>query len=220
MRHSKHVAGAFLAIALLALTASAADAEDLLVEVTITNLTAGQILSAPLVVSHNEAIGLFELGQPASDELAQLAEDAVADPLIALLEDSPDVLDVELAIDGIGPGGTMSVQVMVSEEYRQLSVAGMLVTTNDAFYAAERTIVPDPDGLAYFALAYDSGSEANTEDCAHIPGPPCDTPLVRVTEGAEGFVHIHRGIHNVGSLGSDEFDWRNPVAYVTVRPVD
>jgi hypothetical protein len=38
--------------------------------------------------------------------------------------------------------------------------------------------------------------------------------------GGEGFVHIHAGIHGIGNLEASEYDWRNPVARITVRQVD
>ena len=32
-----------------------------------------------------------------------------------------------------------------------------------------------------------------------------------MTEGAEGYVYVHPGIHRFGSLRPRLFDWRNPV---------
>jgi len=55
---------------------------------------------------------------------------------------------------------------------------------------------------------------ANTLDCAHIRGPPCGNPGVRVTNGAEGAITISQGI-NRGSLR--KFDWRNPVVEIRVE---
>jgi hypothetical protein len=34
-------------------------------EVTITNITKGQVFSPPVLVSHNRNVALFELGEPA-----------------------------------------------------------------------------------------------------------------------------------------------------------
>ena len=65
--------------------------------------------------------------------------------------------------------------------------------------------------------AYDAGSESNNEDCDFIPGPPCDNPLVRDTANAEGYVHVHAGIHGVGDLVPATHDWRNPVAAISMR---
>jgi hypothetical protein len=32
-------------------------------------------------------------------------------------------------------------------------------------------------------------------------------------------VHIHSGIHGIGDLRPEHFDWRNPVARITIRRV-
>ena len=53
-------------------------------EVSITNVTRGQILSPPVVYTHNENMApLWTLGSPASKELAGVAEDANNPALIA-----------------------------------------------------------------------------------------------------------------------------------------
>ena len=50
--------------------------------------------------------------------------------------------------------------------------------------------------------AYDPGSEANSESCACIPGPPRGNHL-RDQAKAEGFVHAHAGIHGGNGSGLD-----------------
>jgi hypothetical protein len=32
-------------------------------------------------------------------------------------------------------------------------------------------------------------------------------------------VHIHRGTHGIGDLDADRYDWRNPVARITVTRI-
>ena len=54
-------------------------------EVSVTNLTPGQILSPVIVATHsNDNAPLFTLAQPASAELAAMAEDADSSGLMAL----------------------------------------------------------------------------------------------------------------------------------------
>ena len=204
-----------LVLALCAVPAFAGDGPARFA-VTITNLTPGQILSPPVVVVHGPTIELFEPGQPPGPELAALAEDADASGLLALLGTDPRVLSADLADGGIEPGKSRTVEIEVVGRKRFVSVAAMLVTTNDAF-AAVRSLRVTPGGtvLAY-ALAYDAGSEANTEACPHIPGPPCGNGGVRVEDGAEGFIHVHGGIHGGTDLVPALHDWRNPVASVTI----
>ena len=62
-------------------------------------------------------------------------------------------------------------------------------------------------------------SEENNEDGAFIPGPPFGNANVRATGNAEGFVHVHAGVHGIMSLAPETYDWRNPVVGVTIRRV-
>ncbi len=183
--------------------------------VTITNLTTGQIISPPIVFSHGGNFHLFTPGEPAIPELAAVAEDADSGDLIALLEAAPKVLDVAIADGVLLPGESTTVYVTARGAARRITALGMLVTTNDAFFAAEGRAVGF--GTNEYALAWDAGSEANTESCDHIPGPPCNHPFVRVTEGAEGYVHVHSGVHGGADLMPAMHDWRNPVAKVVLR---
>ena len=190
--------------------------------VTITNLTYDQIISPPVVVVHDEQFRLFEAGQAASGELAALAEDGMTGPLAGLLAVSTGVSSYAVAAGGIPPTGSVSVEVRIQGSARKLSLAGMLVSTNDAFVGLDGYAMPfglfnSLRGLTVNADAYDAGSEANTESCDHIPGPPCGSPGMRVTDGAEGFVHVHRGIRGGAGLDDSAKDWRNPVARITIR---
>jgi hypothetical protein len=185
--------------------------------VTVTNLTPGQVLSPPVVAVHDDSVRLFEPGAAASDELAQLAEDAVAGPLLGLLASSDGVLDVTVGNAPIPPGASASVEMSLRGRYRFLTVAGMLVTTNDAFYAATGRVTGPGSTSSMTGIAWDAGSEANTESCDDIPGPPCGNGLVRVVDGAEGHVHVHAGIHGGSSLNPGQHDWRNPTVLVRIE---
>ncbi|MHB1051505.1 MAG: hypothetical protein ACYCZT_00340 [Thiobacillus sp.] len=74
--------------------------------------------------------------------------------------------------------------------------------------------------LTYLSNGHDAGSEPNDELCDNIPGPPCGGQDVSPDAGGEGFVYIHAGIHGIGSLEPSEYDWRNPVARITVRQIE
>jgi hypothetical protein len=190
--------------------------------VTITNLTYDQIISPPVVVAHDDRFRLFQPGHPATSELTALAEDGMTGPLVGLLEVSTGVLDYAVAAGGIPPGGSVTVELHARGRQRMFSLAGMLVSTNDAFVGLDGYVLPVRfaapfGGSSVDAPAYDAGSEANTEFCDHIPGPPCGSPGVRVTDGAEGFVHVHRGIRGVGDLEAAAKDWKNPVARISIQ---
>ncbi len=192
--------------------------------VTITNITSDQIFSPPLVVSHDKRVSLFRLGAPASEELAALAEDGMTGPLADLLDGATGVLEVAIADGMVFPGESVTVEVDVTPQQSLVSLAGMLVSTNDAFVGLDGVGVEvrgsRPFRLATAARAYDAGTEANTESCEHIPGPPCGSPGVRVPEGSEGYVLVHSGIHGIGDLESSMKDWNNPVAVITIERAD
>ena len=86
---------------LLVLSALHATAGDSIYRVTVTNLTRGQIMSPPVVAAHSAAVDLFTPGEPASPELAAVAEDADSAGLVALLGTEPGVHAV-----AVGGGGT------------------------------------------------------------------------------------------------------------------
>ncbi len=202
--------------------ASAQGPGGTLYRVSVTNITKGQILSPIVVATHvRQAPPLWSMGQPASDELAQVAEDAMLGPLEMQLGNSAEVLDVR-RITGVNgpilPGETASVEVEFSGPFRWVSAVGMLVTTNDAFTGLNGVRGPNAGAGVHMAPAYDAGSEANTESCEHIPGPPCGNGGVRVTDGAEGYVYIHPGISGEGDdLTESGYDWRNPVARFVIE---
>ena len=41
--------------------------------------------------------------------------------------------------------------------------------------------------------------------------------MTRNSEGGEGYVHIHAGVHGIASLVPENHDWRNPVARIQIR---
>ena len=196
------------------------DKKKIKIKVTITNLTRGQIFSPPIVIAHDRNLSLFKLGKEASEELAALAEDGLTGPLEDLIDDR-----YPFAVAGgpIIPGGSESVTLKISKRSRSrlISVAGMLVITNDAFFAVRDIWFLGKRNIMVKAAAYDAGSERNSEDCAFIPGPPCGNAGVRDTDGAEGYVHVHAGIHGIGSVEVDPamHDWNNPVAKITIHRI-
>ena len=207
-----------LAILLMILSVAPALANGPTFEVTITNLTKGQILSPPIVYSHKWAFRLFTPGRPARPELAGVAEDADSEPLLALLMAEPRVNDVSIADGVVMPGQSTTVRIAIDGNSRIISTLGMLVTSNDAFFAARKGAPFQRTTL--YAEAWDAGSEANTQDCAHIPGPPCGNGGVRVEDGAEGYIYTHAGIQDRGSLSAEDHDWNNPVARIDIRRVN
>lgn len=196
-------------------------------KVTITNLTRGQIFSNPIVIIHNRNFSLFTLGEEASTELAALAEEGDPSQLAYLIDDLYPKSHSVVAGGPVLPGATESVKFEMSKHGRSsmISVAGMLVTTNDAFFAVRDIWFLGHEKVMIEAVAYDAGSERNSENCDFIPGPPCGNSPAHDPANSEGYVHIHAGIHGIGPEEQDprvdpaEHDWRNPVAKITIRRI-
>ena len=153
------------------------------------------------------------------------AEDSHVAPLKALLDGLPDVGATVAGNSLLAPGGSITFRIQANPWRDRLSLAAMLIPTNDAFMALNAVSLPFPGGsqARYTAPAYDSGTEVNDELCKSIPGPDfaeCGGPGGGVqVGGGEGFVHVHRGMHGVGDFRAAARDWRNPVAQISVRHV-
>ena len=186
--------------------------------VTITNGTLHHVITPPLIVTHHKRFHLFQIGQPASEGLATLAESGNNQPLSLEIESVNGVFDV---VAGGAPilFGQSSSFVIQARKKARISLTGMLASTNDGFAAINSMPLPRKQAR-YVAQVYDAGSESNNENCAYIPGPPCAADSGNVTDEGEGYVSFHNGIHGVGDLDPMLLDWRGPVAVVSIMRID
>ncbi len=201
------------------LFASAATAGDgVRYHVTITNLTHSITFTPILVVTHRSSVDLFEPGDPAIDELAAIAEAGDVGPATALLSGLAGVGDVQNSGSLLLPGDSVTVTVEARRGTRRISLASMMLPTNDGFIALDSVKAPRHGTRSYWSPGYDAGTEPNDELCLNIPGPTCQggglSPMA--DPGDEGYIHIHRGIHGIGDLAASVYDWRNPVAKITI----
>lgn len=190
--------------------------------VTITNLTNAISFTPILVASHRRGVSIFELGAPASDAITAIAEGGDTSLLAAALGDNPRVVDIQSTAGLLGAGQSVSVIVSAANGASRISLASMMLPTNDGFIALDGAKAPRHGSTKYFSPGYDGGTEPNDEWCMHIPGPTCNGagPSPGANPDDEGYVHIHRGIHGVGDLSAAVYDWRNPVARITVTRVN
>ena len=198
-----------------------ADDEGKTYKITITNITAGQSFTPVLAITHKKGHPVFSLGEPASPELAAIAEGGDTSGLAMKIMSSGMGFDSASGTGLIGPGQSESLMVHAKGHYRFVSVAAMLLPTNDGFFALNGLRLPSGKGKVRMVTspAYDAGSETNDELCANIPGPLCGgAPF---SDGdAEGYVHIHPGIQGIGDLQASMYDWKNPVAKITIERMD
>jgi len=177
-------------------------------EVTITNLSGNQVLSPPILATHDNTARMFTPGEAASAELAALAEDGDNSGLANVLSNNQGVLNVVTAQAGIAPGESMTYTIDADTAHRWFSMAGMFVTTNDAFVGLDSVTVDTmADGGRIFVPVWDAGSEANSENGLYIPGPPFGNGGVHDPAPAEGFVHFHSGIHGIADVLPERYDW-------------
>ena len=200
--------------------------------VTVSNLTNAQPLSPVAVIAHGAPFALFSVGEPATAGLEVLAEGGDNTALLDEADASGSVIATVSGAAPIGPAGSETVSVEITESNVatvRLSVGTMLVNTNDAFSGVNGM---DIGGMAVGevrmarAIAYDAGTEANTESAADIPGP---------VAGGEGFnaarsdrsdqVAMHAGVvsRDDGFATSDltnQHRFDNPVVMVRIERIN
>jgi Spondin_N len=232
-----------LAVGVAALLASACDSDNppappppppamASFELTVTNLTNAQPLSPVAVIAHQAGYAVFSIGTAASAGLETLAEGGDNSALIAAADADAMVVATTSGAAPIGPAGseTMTIQVLASElPGLAISTSTMLVNTNDAITGINGIAIGDMaagDSISLRSIAYDAGTEANTESAAHIPGP---------AGGGEGFnaarddiadrVTMHSGVvsQDDGKPGSDltgQHRFDNPVAMIRIERIN
>ncbi|MFC3123004.1 spondin domain-containing protein [Agaribacter flavus] len=156
--------------------ASVATAQAVEIELSITNLTQGNYFTPRLVVAHTDAADIYEVGEEASTPLTWLAEAGVID-------DSDDANSIGQNFESaLGPadsdngsntwhkfGGLVAPATTLTYTFDTmdkplLSLATMLIPTNDAFVGMDSIEIPTAPGTYHYYLnAYDAGTELNDE---------------------------------------------------------
>jgi hypothetical protein len=210
-------------------TASSGHYESTAVEtyrVTVENLTENQTLTPAVVAAHERGFRLFRNNRPASPGLQQLAENGGVPVLLDELNGSAGVYGA-VATDGgpIAPGASASTIITTVGSANRISVAAMLICTNDGFAGVRGVRVSQRRGeIARYGRAYDAGTEINTQlfddlvpPCSGIPGTGSGMSNPALAEN--GVVRGHRGITETGDLSPASNGWRDPVINVTIERV-
>jgi hypothetical protein len=198
--------------------------KDMEYEIVLENLTpstgpgSSQPFSPPVLATHRPLMRLFKKNGFASDELRQIAEDAVNAPMVSLLQESHRVFDVVEGSGVILPGAAATFTIKAKLGFRKLSLVTMLVNTNDAFTGTNKVFLPFKGSRTYYLKAYDAGTEQNTELQTDIPGPCCGNPFSRVPTSER--IKLHEGILGIGDLAPATYGWNEPVAKLTVTRIN
>jgi hypothetical protein len=191
-------------------------------QVEITNLTHAQPFSPPVIILHDESFQAWTTGEAASTALEVLAEGGDSSELIAASSSTANFRgNGELLA-----GTSLRFEIGTNDSsYNHLTLATMLVNSNDAFSGLANIDVgalQQGDKRVYLTPGYDAGTEFNDELASTIPGP---------AGGGEGFnkarddvttsVTYHGGIvskddgYTASTLSeADRFD--NPVMRIEI----
>lgn len=220
-------------------------------EATIENLTSstptmgppatGQWFTPPIVATHRKPTGMFTVGNPASFELKEIAENGNLGPMMDALEADKHVDEFVVAPSGspppLAPGNSVVVEISGDRGRKYLSFVSMLICTNDGFTGVDSLRLPKrvDDAVVVETDGYDAGTEVNTEDFADIV-PPCQglngvssdddgTGTSDPTLAENGVIHHHAGINADDDTDPDDSDddlteaahgWTDPVGRVSI----
>ncbi|MEO1531184.1 MAG: spondin domain-containing protein [Pseudomonadota bacterium] len=188
------------------------------IRITVENLSpeGGTFLTPFWFGLHDEGFDLFEVGGEASEGLERIAEDgtfmAIAEELIAADPEGQGGI-VTGAAGPIATAETTSVNVDVVDgsATQYISLAAMLLPSNDAFVGTEEEIALFDDEGNFLGTqtvtflgsdVLDAGTEVNTEmDAAFINQAMDDAGI---EEG--GVIAAHPGFNGSAGLPEPEFD--------------
>jgi len=230
----------FISVLMLAVSSTSlfASHTDARFQVTLTNLTSGQPFSPPVAMTHQFAARLFVVGTPASDEITSIAENGDQSGAVALFSSNShvtEVVDVGMPLTPYGTTvadftDTVTFEISAQRGDR-LSIAGMLICTNDGIVGGDALRLPRHGEVTYYLNGYDTGTEDNTEASADIVDP-CSglgpNPLAGDPNGNEndavntspaGTVQLHAGIMGNGDLNAAH-DWDGAAAMITIERID
>jgi hypothetical protein len=179
---------------------------------------------------------MFTVGQPASFELKEIAENGNLAPMLTAVGNDKHVSNFVVAVADdpppLLPGQSVTVTIDESRGGKFLSFASMLICTNDGFTGLDTVRLPQVVGetITLYSDAYDAGSEINTEDfadivppCPALTGAPSDDPGTGESNPAlaeNGVIRHHDGIQGIADLDPDIHGWENPVVVVEITRVD
>ena len=183
---------------------------------TVKNLTHSQPLSPIGIVIHTDAFAAWSIGESASVALEELAEGGANDNFIAL-DDSGKLESASgTGLLMSGSSETIEVSVAGNRDSLELSLATMLVNTNDAFAGVTGLDLAELDmdeSIEVVLPVYDAGTEENDELVSTIPG-----------QGGEGFSSDRTDLNKVarhpGVSGSDLADVEAPTTLTSAHRFD
>ena len=224
-----------LAMAIAATSIGNASAQDL--SISFTNLTHGSHFTPLLFSAHADDQHIFEINTSASANLQAMAEGGEISGLVSDLTAVTADITANPAAGLMAPGQSVNFELSTQEINTHLSMAAMILPTNDGFVGLDSLNIPTEEGTyTYYLNAYDAGTEVNDEiiNGGAAPGAagiPAD-PLKQNGSAASGVtnsenntnIHIHRGVigdtdatGGASDLDSRVHRWLNPIARLVIE---
>ncbi|MBE0364737.1 hypothetical protein PULV_a2495 [Pseudoalteromonas ulvae UL12] len=188
--------------------------------VSVTNLTHAQPLSPIGLALHQEG-QFWQTGQSASVALETMAESGdnsallAQDIVLASASDSAPLM----------PGNQIELMLDTTQlENIKLSLVTMMVNTNDGFSGLNAIDVSQlavGDLLSFRTVAYDAGTETNSEMAGTIPGPADGGEGFNSEREDRDFVRLHSGVVGIddglsSSVLNSDHKFDNPLMAITI----
>ena len=196
-------------------------------EVKLTNLTANQPLSPPAAILHGEGYSAWQFGAAVSDGLEQLAESGSPVAFLAEAGTSTVVRDSQAGSGVVLPGDSAAVTLAGASADARLTLATMLVNTNDGFTGIDNQSLANlqpGQTLTLDVRTYDAGTEANSETLASVPGPAAGGEGFNLIRDDRGFVTVHSGVISaddglLSSVLNESHRIQNPAARLVITRI-
>ena len=209
-----------LSFAVLSLTMQSAFART--ISINMTNLMHGTYITPQIAATHTSSYTMFEVGDNASAAIQTMAETGSVAGLNKDSADSavgkvPSTSDQIINTNGtnstspiilLAPGTSRqyTASINLTESNTHLSIAGMLMPSNDGFVGLNSWKIPAGTGSWIVYLnAYDAGTEANTEQTHDNSVDSCNTVDDEDAGGCNKSVipfHPDAGNHNSAPFGT------------------
>ncbi|WP_413701915.1 spondin domain-containing protein [Psychromonas sp. KJ10-10] len=181
-------------------------------EITLTNITQGQIFSPPALTTHQAGLKLWQAGESASLAIEALAEGGDSSQLITI----SGIENSQVSPSAVVPGESYNWTLELAEgSATNISLATMLINTNDGFTGITDMDISSlslDDSYQKMLTVYDAGTEENDE--IEVPGSGGEA-FNASRSGDVDRVYAHAGVlteHELsGSVLSAEHKFDNPV---------
>src|SRR5436305_1358049 len=182
-------------------------------EITVTNINTGKQGLSPLIIAtHPASVHAWQMGKMASKGTELLAEEGMPDMLASELKGA--ATDVVVTHAHLLPGDSITVRITANDG-DVVSAATMLIQTNDGFTGLDDAALSEG---STDTVAYDAGTEDNSEAKADVPGPPFGGKNHGPDSNPHQPISMHPGIAGKADVTPD-FKWSGPVARFAIRTV-